>query len=275
MVDPGTYTNFVVDGNDPSSVSSVSILAASGSFTLTPVPGAPEIIVRDVPAGSVVTIIGVQISYADPLAPAVLVIDNAGAVRLSELDVQRAGNVIGSTAQACVEVQNTATFWLIDSSIWSATDWAGSTFNPRLAGGISNDGFSALQFVDSKGVVQNSRLRGYYNCNTFSPTGYGGDGLRAVGTNTSVWLLEDNVSAAFATTCRGGDGNYGGNAVHQFRTPTDKNRIQVLNTRIPVDVMELKASTPAGLEGSCDVFGLAGSTSAEHPRFEILLRQQE
>lgn len=207
-VQPGSYPRFTVTNK------SLTIAPSGTAFAVTPAPGQPEITVQNVAAGKVVTIVGAAIAYDDPLAPAVRLADNDGAVRLSRLDVVQTSFLIDATVQASVEVDDTDTFWLIDSSIWPRTGeiQVGNTLVPRTANGIANDGISGLQLVDSQGVIQNSRMRGYLNDHT--PVGYGGDGLRIVDM-TSVWLVKD-FGLGFPTIFSAGDGLLGGNAIHQF-----------------------------------------------------------
>jgi hypothetical protein len=169
-----------------------------------------------------VTIQGATISFADPNAPAIRVQNNPGAVRLSEVDVTRTGHMFTATIQAIVEVENTATFWMIDSSVWSDSALFANTSSTRTANGLANDGVSAIQLIDSGGMLQNSKFRGYHNdLNGLGNNGCGGDAVRAIGENTSIWLLEDNVSPGspgFLAQFIAGSGNFGGHCVHQFRS---------------------------------------------------------
>ena len=221
LVDPGTYPPFHV-GAPGQGVKHLSIVASAASFTISPSPGSPEILVENVPAGLTVTIIGASIQYDDRLAPAVVVRNNAGAVRFSALNVTQTSFLNDATVSATVEVANTSPFWLTDSSIWSTNPQVGDTLNTLCVGGICNDGISGLQLTDSKGMIQNTRVRGYENSSTASVTGYGGDGLRLIG-ESATWLLRNEVGAGFAARFKGGDGIYGGHAIHQVRTPTSAN----------------------------------------------------
>ncbi len=224
LVDPGFYAPFTIDG---ASVSDVSVVASGFQFSITPTSGVPEITVTNVSAGHTVTVIGAYIDYADLSAPAVLVTGNSGAVRFSGLDVNQDDDLLGTSARACVEVVETDTFWLIDSSIWSTVQWFAWTSNPLVASGITNDGVSALLLEDSSGIVQNSRLNGYHNdAGLGGATGYGGDGVRAIGENTSLWLLEDHETPGYSGFFRGRNGLYGGHAVHQVRSEFLSSRIR-------------------------------------------------
>jgi len=227
LVTPGTYAPFVVDGKG------VSIVGDGGAFVLTPTPGVPEIVVRNIPLGHDVTIDEAHIDYNDAGAPAVSVSNNAGSVRLRRLHVKATDHLfLGTTAQALVEVEHTSLFWLIDSSISTiGVDAMGQpiafvahTLRPR----IGNDGVSGLQILDSHGIVQNSRMRGY---RSLRPQVFGGDGLRLVDegpdlSDASTWLLEDRLGPAVHTAFRGGDGLNGGHAVHQIRDPFERDLIQ-------------------------------------------------
>lgn len=223
LVDPGSYPPFAIDGLQ---LSDVSVVADSAPFSINQTAGVAEIEIQNIPAGSSVSIIGAHIPYVDQLAPAVYVHSNLGAVRFVDLDVEPISDLLATTARACVEVVDTDTFWLTDSSIWSVVQPFGYTASPLVAGGITNDGFSGLLMEDSQGIVQNSRLSGYHNEGSLGgPTGYGGDGLRAIGEDTSVWLLEDHEGPAYQTRFRGGSGVIGGHAVHQVRSVFAPNQI--------------------------------------------------
>lgn len=227
LVTPGTYAPFVVDSKG------VSIVGDGGPIDLTQTPGVPEIVVRNIPLGRDVTIDKAHILYLDTGAPAVSVSNNAGSVRFVRLIVTPTDHMLlGTTAQAMVEVERTALFWLIDSLItWSGTDAAGVPLNfltftlrPR----IGNDGVSGLQLLDSHGVVQNSVVRGF---GSQRPQLHGGDGLRLVDegpdlTDASAWLLQDLVEPDFAANFIGGRGFNGGHAVHQIREPFERDLIQ-------------------------------------------------
>ncbi|MSR62876.1 MAG: hypothetical protein EXS08_10580 [Planctomycetes bacterium] len=229
-VEPGLYPPFVVDGKE------LSIVAAGASFALAGTSGQPELTVQNVPAGRTVTIHGVHIDFADKLAPAVLVANNAGAVRLSALEVEPSANLFDASVTAAVRIENTATFWLIDSAISSNTIRLGNTLNPLCVGTRCNDGLSALELVDSSGAIHNTRLRGYMN--DYTALGCGGDGLRALG-NCHLRLYENGLprTAMFA----GGDGVFGGSAVHQVRTPPAPKLIQSCS---------LSAHTPLYIRGT-------------------------
>ena len=217
LVEPGTYPPFQL-GSTGLGPKQLSIAASSGSFSIAATPGIPEILVENIPLGRTVSILGAHITWADPAAPAVLVRNCPGAVRLSGLDVAQSANLPGASVSATVEVANTKSFWLIDSSIWGPT-LVGDTTSVVCVGGICNDGISGLQLTDSSGMIQNSRTRGLDNSPTAAVTGYGGDGLRLIG-ESSVWMLQNVVGGAFGCRFKGGDGFYGGNAIHQIRTPT-------------------------------------------------------
>ncbi len=216
LVEPGTYPAFEV-GSPGLGPKSLAIVARDGSFTLAPLAGGPEIRIENVPFGRTVTVIGAHIDFADPAAPAVLVRNNRGAVRLSELDVVQTGFLHGASLSAVVEVENTRTFWLSDSSVWGAIQ-VGDTTDLLCVGGLCNDGISGVQLTDSSGVIQSSRVSGYENSAVAAVTRYGGDGLRLIG-ESSVWLLENEVGGKYGARFRGGAGLYGGHAIHQVRTP--------------------------------------------------------
>lgn len=220
LVEPGTYPRFQV-GMTGAGPKQLSIVANGASFTLGPTPGQPEVLVENVPLGRSVTIVGARILYDDPAAPAVVVRNCNGAVRFSQLDVVQSAFLPGASVSAAVEVANAKSFWLSDSSIWGAIQ-VGDTTNLLCVGGICNDGISGLQLTNSSGVIQNSRISGYENSSTLTPTGYGGDGLRLIG-ECSTWLLENTLGGLYPARLRGGAGIYGGNAVHQVRTPTQAN----------------------------------------------------
>lgn len=217
LVDPGLYPRFVVDGKE------LTIAAASASFSISGMPGQPEITVQNVPAGRTVTLHAVHLDFDDELAPALLAIDNAGAVRVSELDVELAGNLIDAQVSAAVIVENTATFWLRQSSIWSRTTRLGNTLFPLCVGVRCNDGISALELRDSSGAIHNSRLRGYFN--DYTALGSGGDGLRAIG-DCNLRLYENALSPRQPAIFMGGDGVFGGHAVHQVRSPANSELIR-------------------------------------------------
>jgi hypothetical protein len=245
LVTPGTYAPFVVDGKG------VSIVGDGGPIDLTQTPGVPEIVVRNIPLGRDVTIDKARIAYKDAGAPAVSVSANAGSVRLVRLDVTPTDHLLsGTTAQAIVEVEHTALFWLIDSSIsysgFDATgrplDFVAHTLRPR----IGNDGVSGLQLLDSHGIVQNSHVRGF---SSVRPQLHGGDGLRLVDegpdlSDASAWLLQDLVEPSFNTGFMGGSGFNGGHAVHQIRDPFERNLIQACGG--PNDLVALSYVPGAG-----------------------------
>jgi hypothetical protein len=227
LVTPGTYAPFVVDGKG------VSIVGDGGAFVLAQTPGVPEILVRNIPPGRDVTIDSAHIDFKDEGAPAVSVSNNAGSVKLRRLRVQATDHLFfGTTAQAMVEVEHTALFWLIDSSISAVgldalgqpTDFVVHTLRPR----IGNDGVSGLQLLDSHGIVQNSRMRGF---RSLRPQAFGGDGLRLVDegpdfTDASAWLLQDRLGPANQASFKGGNGLNGGHAVHQIRDPFERSLIR-------------------------------------------------
>ena len=254
LVTPGTYAPFVLDGKG------LSIVGEGGPFDLTQTPGVPEILVRNVPLGQDVTILGAHIAYRDENAPAVSISNNAGSVRLSQLDVTPTDHMFnGTTAQAIVEVTRTALFWLIDSSVafggldpqGQPLNWIAHTLNPR----IGNDGVSAVQLLDSHGVVQNSRLRGF---STLRPSVSGGDGLRLVDegpdlSDASAWLLEDRLGPDYRTGFQGGSGLNGGHAVHQIRTPIERNLIRACGG--PDDAITLSYNPGSGERAFGGQFG--------------------
>jgi hypothetical protein len=244
LVTPGTYAPFEVDGKG------IAIVGDGGAFELTPTLGVPEITVRNVPLGQDVTIHGARIAYKDAGAPAVSVSSNAGSVRFSRLEVTPTDHLVfGTTAQAMVEVEHTALFWLIDSLIWwSGFDSVGRPLNfvaHTLRPRIGNDGVSGLQLLDSHGVVQNSRMRGF---SSIRPQVFGGDGLRLVDEGTlgdaSAWLLQDRIGPAVQTGFAGGSGFNGGHAVHQIRDPFERNLIQACGG--PDDLVAFSYTPGAG-----------------------------
>lgn len=226
LVDAGTYPSFQISS---STATNLTIAAASGSFTLVANAGVSEIDISGVPLGHVVTVIGAHIEYADPMAPAVAISACPGAVRLSHLEVDLVDHLDDATVQAAVEVDDTATFWLINSSIWpidvdgSTGIFHGNTVNPLTANGILNEGISALQMRDSEGTIQNSRMAGYWNLNNTYPSylSYGGDGFRILSdeVESTAWFLNDEIGRAYRTSFVGGGGEHGGHAVHQVRLP--------------------------------------------------------
>jgi len=223
LVDPGTYLPFDVNGKG------ISIVGNGASYTISAVANTPEIRVRNLAPDVNCTILDAEIAYNDQGAPAIRIENNDGAVRLGKVLISPNGHVFATSAQAVIEVDDTETFWLVDSYFyWEGTDpitgnpteFFAVTTNPLSAGNPVevNDGVSALQLKNSHGVVQNSRLRGY------SGGTHGGDGLRLIDdgedlTDASAWLLEDRVNPDFNTHFQGGPGESGGHAVHQIRTP--------------------------------------------------------
>ncbi len=218
LVDPGTYPPFEIkSGVGPKQL---TIAPSSGLYTIQAVAGIPEIRIEDVPIGRTVTVIGAQILFDDPNAPAVVVRNNRGTVRLHLLDVVESSFLNGASVSAAVEVENTRTFWLSDSQVWSVTPQVGDSTNLLCVGNLCNDGISGVQVTDTSGVIQNSRVSGYENSSSTTPTGCGGDGLRLIG-DSSFWLLENTLSGGYHSIFRGGAGIYGGHAIHQVRTPAD------------------------------------------------------
>jgi hypothetical protein len=213
LVDPGTYPAFVVDGK------ALSIVGADGAaFDVQTAPGVPAIRVRNVPAGGVASVLGARVSYAEPSVPAVHVTANAGAVRFSRLLVSLDADLPNAAPRAAVEVEDTASFWLIDSQVWSTIPRLGNTLDPAGA----NDGLSALEMRDSDGVVQNVLLRGYDNSGM-----YAGDGLRARG-DVSAWLRTDIVNNSANSRFAGGNGGaYGGHAVHLVGPKGNRDQIKM------------------------------------------------
>jgi hypothetical protein len=223
LVDPGTYLPFDVNGEG------VAIVGNGGSYTISAVANTPEIRVRNLAPDVNVTILDAEIAYNDQGAPAIRIENNDGAVRLGSVLITPNGHVFATSAQAVIEVDNTETFWLVDSYFYweginpvtgNPIEFFAVTNNPLAAGNPLevNDGVSALQLKNSHGVIQNSRLRGYEGGT------HGGDGLRLIDdgedlTDASAWLLEDRVNPDFLTHFQGGPGESGGHAVHQIRTP--------------------------------------------------------
>ncbi len=223
LVDPGTYQPFDVNGEG------VAIVGNGGTYTIASVANTPEIRVRNLAANVNVTILDAEISYNDQGAPAIRIENNAGAVRLGRVEITPNGHVFSTSAQAVIEVDNTKTFWLVDSYFYwegiepltgNPIEYYAVTTNPLAAGNPVevNDGVSALQLKNSHGVIQNSRLRGYEGGT------HGGDGLRLIDDGTdlsdaSAWLLEDRVNPDYRTHFQGGPGENGGHAVHQIRDP--------------------------------------------------------
>ena len=266
LVTPGTYAPFVVAGKG------LAIAGDGGTFVVNQTPGVAEIVVRNVPLGQDVTILSAQIDFLDAGAPAVRVEDNAGSVRFSGLVVAPTDHLLqGTTAQAMVEVERTALFWLIDSLVWwegvdgsgNPLDFVAHSLRPR----IGNSGVSALQLVDSHGIVQNSRLRGL---RSLQLQDFGGDGLRLVDqgpdlTDASAWLLEDRVQPGFNASFRGGNGFNGGHAVHQIRDPIERNLIRACGGRD--DAVTLIYGPGAGMNGlGGKIGGLYGENNSNGGR---------
>ena len=210
LVDYDIYPPFSV-------AKAVSIVATNSDFEVATAPGVPAIEVHGIAASRSVTIVGVVTRYAEPSTPAVLVHDNAGAVRFSRLQILQDGPLANAATHAVVQVERTDTFWLLSAGIApDGTRFPGNTLNPRG----SNDGISAVELVDTDAVVHEAVLHGYDN-----PAGHGGDGLRAIG-DCSVWLRDELVQAIGQTTLRGGDGGpYGGHAVQLILPDANENRI--------------------------------------------------
>ena len=177
LVDPGSYGEFAVNGKG------ISIVATSSTFTvLESSSPAPAILVENVAAPDQVTIIGAHIDHGVSFdTPAVLVRSNTGAIRLSHLDVRQVQDLIGTSARAVVQVEDTKTFWLIDSAVWTTTARRAS----RAGAAEFDEVVSGVELRESNGVVQNVKLRGYEAINT-----HGGDALRVVGLS-SVWIVDD------------------------------------------------------------------------------------
>ncbi len=212
LVDPGPYPEFIVDRG-------VSIVATGTEFeVLESASTNPAILIQGIPATDQVTIIGAKIQHGSNFdAPAVRVENNAGAVRLHQLNVREAFDINGTTAHAAVEIVNTNTFWVHDSDVWTSV--------PKRAIRLGSTGLdetvNALEVTDSDGVVQNSKLLGY---NAYDTETYGGDALRVLG-NSSVWLVDDFYQSPTASILRGGDGTIGGNAVQMFAPKKNAGRI--------------------------------------------------
>ena len=137
-------------------------------------------------------------------------------MRFSSLDVKLDNALIGTTATAAMQVEETGTFHLIDSNIWTGTP-VQARRNTLLGGYF--EAVSALEVRESDGVVQNVKLRGYDGSGS-----WGGDGLRVIG-NSSVWIVDDLLESPQSSILQGGDGSYGGNALHYLgpRTNLKKN----------------------------------------------------
>lgn len=211
LVDPGTYAGFTVTGKG------IAVVAASGSFEVTTSVAAPAVLVRGVAAPDQVTILGARVRYASTTQPAVRVVGNTGAVRVSQLEVELVADLCPAAQQAAVMVETTATFWLIDSRVFRSAPRRATTTNPVG----NNDGISAVFVSASDSVVQNCQLAGFDACGT----GYAGDALRITG-NTAVWLVDDYAQSPTASVFRGGDGGaYGGNALHYLGAKSGLTRI--------------------------------------------------
>lgn len=246
VVQPGSYDPIDICGKD------LTIRPASGSFTITPDGNGNPIHIKDVAFGDTVTIIGAHIPFNDPNFAAVRAEFSQGAVRLSGLDVVQTSNLPHALIQACVEVEEVATFWLIDSSIWGP-GVAGNTTVSLSAGNFDNDGISGIQFLNAHGVIQNSRSRGYDNDLGLSDFGYAGDGVRAVEEST-VWLLQDAQTPDYLTTFRGGDGVLGGHAVHQVRDPIRKSRITACGGDFATVMLKYVGGTGTTVNGGLYAF---------------------
>jgi len=215
LVDPGQYPAFEIDGKG------LSVVAAGGSFdVLESLPGAPAVRVRNVARPEQVTLVGVRIAHGFVDASALDVRDVSGAVRCSRLEVLEVRDVLGTQVRAAVSVENTRTFCLTDSQIWSGVPRLGSTI---FAGGYA-EGLSALELVDSFGSVQNVHLRGYDAGAT-----YAGAALRVVGTS-GVWIVDDLYASPQVTILRGGEGDVGGSAIHYIGPRARENFISTCGT---------------------------------------------
>lgn len=204
LVDPGSYAGFVIGGR------ALAVLPASlGAITLQAAPGQPAVTVRGIPAGQNVTLASLRIAYAEPGAPAVAISANTGAVRIADLDVDLAVDLLGVAHQAAVEVDDSATVWFEDLRVSSAAIRHGSTRNPIGP----NDGLSAIAVARSHVVMRRYVLSGYS-----TPPGarYGGDAVR-LRAQSVLWLLHDPSGSGFLTGGSGGD--YGGNCMHLIATP--------------------------------------------------------
>jgi len=211
LVDPGSYPEFVVDGK------SIAIVAASGSFDVFESTSlAPTIHVTNVPVLGEVTIVGAHVDHGASIdAPAVLLETNPGQVRFSDLVVNLAEDLAGTTAPAAFVVRDTASFWLIDSRIWSVTPRAAY----RLGANGWAEGVSGIEVVDSEGVLQNFKAMGYD-----ALLDHAGDGLRVRG-DSYLYLVDDVISSPQRTLFHGGDGDYAGSGVQLFGTPAYMDRV--------------------------------------------------
>ena len=217
LVDPGAYAEFVVDRG-------VSIVAVGAEFTVLETTSAdPAILICGIPSTEQVTIIGARIDHAISFnTPAVRLRNNAGAIRLHQLNIRESADLVGTLAHAALEIDNTDTFWIHDSDVW--------TGSPKQAQHISsvgvNEVVNGVEIVDSDGVIQNSKLLGY---NGTDSSTFGGDAVRVLG-NSSVWLIDDLVQSPTRTILRGGDARIGGNAIQMFGVKKKQGRITTCGT---------------------------------------------
>jgi hypothetical protein len=201
LVDPGTYPAFQVS-------LPVTIAASAGGFAVVPAAPAPAIAI--VGASATVAIDGAQISLNALGAAAITVHACSGDVRLQNITVDAAADLIGTSARAAIEVANCAHVVFENVDVIGAVPRRGSSSNPDG----SNNGLSAVRFADTQFVLNGCRLRGYD-----APAGgaFGGDAVRVITTGAfqphSCWLL-GTISSQ--TLIGGSAAGNGGNCFHQI-----------------------------------------------------------
>ena len=202
LVDAATYPAFTVSFP-------VTIAPTSSSYTVAMGTSAPAITVS-MTSGTVV-IDGASITFATAGAPAVLVSACPGDVRLLNLNVDAAANLVGTSARAAIELENSSAVVLEAVTVAGASARNGSTTQPDG----TNDGLSALRCLDTQVLLRDCTLRGY---DAPSGGGFAGDAVRAVLTgafNPASCMMRSSTTVASYVGGNGGAGR-GGNCVHQI-----------------------------------------------------------
>lgn len=201
LVEPGIYPAFVV-------TAPVTIAAAQTDFTVLQGTSAAAITVAG--AAGTIAIDGARIAFVQTGAPAITITGCSGEVRLRNVQVDAAADLVGAAARAAIEVADCAAVVFDRVTVQGTAVRRGNTSNPDGA----NDGLCATRFADTHFVLRNCVLRGYDRAVGGS---HGGDAVRVVATGTfgapSCWLLSDNGQFLVGGAAIGSGGR-GGNCLH-------------------------------------------------------------
>jgi hypothetical protein len=206
-VDPGTYPAFVLSKE-------LTIISDQPNlgYRVEQTAIAPAITIRNLAAGKVAAVFDANVDVDFSSAFAVEIDGNDGTVILNRLVVTTVHD-LGLAAPSLVEVRDSASVWIRNSAVVGTHEAMTPT---RLPGPMAtNDGVSAIRFLNSGGVVQRVTARGCDN-----PRGaHAGDGVRFADSDLYVAGETFSMVPALRNTLIGGDnGDTGGAAIHMVES---------------------------------------------------------